>query len=145
MKMSYLSLCLPLLGIVAFTPESVATTYAGQACQSRTVGTALSYSTTGASNPSTSTILIACPATHLNDGGTGPADAVIYFLNDGKTKSCFFDNFNIDTGALGVFTSASGTSRLQFPTLNPTLAFQPYAFNCSLPAGSKVTGFYVDE
>jgi hypothetical protein len=145
MKTSYLSLCLPILGLVAFAPESHATTYAGQACVSKTAGAQLTYLETGAKNLTASAMSIACPAAHVKDGGTAAVDATIYFVNDSKSKTCFLDNFNIDTGSLAIWTSAVGTARLVFPTLNPTLAFQPYVFNCSLPGGSSVNGFYVAE
>jgi len=145
MKTSYLALCLPILGLVALTPESHATTYAGQACVSKTAGAALTYQEAGARNLTTSPMSISCPAAHVKDGGTAAVDATIYFVNDGKPKSCFLDNFNIDTGSLAIWTSAAGTTRLVFPRLNPTLAFQPYVFNCSLPAGSSVNGFFVAE
>jgi len=118
-------------------------TYAGQDCVAKTG--VLTYDNTGAQNNGATAITISCPVPHLKDGGSTAVSPVIYFVNDGKIKSCFFDNFNIDTGNLWSWQSASGISRLAFPALSPTKAWSPYAFNCTLPAGSKVTGYYVGE
>jgi len=145
MKTSGLFICLLSLGTLFLTSESRATTYAGQACQSESAGLPLSYSTTGATNTSSSTIWIGCPTVRANDFGTAAVSAVIYFVNDGRTKTCYLDNFNIDIGSLGVWTSASGVSRLVLPTLSSTLAWQPLVLNCSLPSTSKVTGYFFSE
>jgi hypothetical protein len=119
-------------------------TYPGQDCHGRN-GASLVYLGTGAINNDTSDIYITCPVVRLNDGGTAPVGAVIYFVDDGKTKFCYFDNFNIGTGAYWKWTSASGVGRLAFPQLSPTKQWSPYAFNCRLPGGSQVTGYYVGE
>ncbi len=57
----------------------------------------------------------------------------------------FFDNYNIDTGGLWKWTSKVGKRRLALPRLKVSKRWSPMAFNCSLPAGSKVTGYYVRE
>jgi|GEM_PF-1998906 len=132
-----------LLAVPFLTNTAHAATYAGQDCVAKTG--ALTYDNTGAKNNGAVSIGISCPAVHVKDGGTAAVFPVIYFVNDGKTKSCFFDNFNIDTGGLWGWRSASGVRRLAFPALNPTKAWSPYTFNCSLPAGSKVTGYYISE
>jgi hypothetical protein len=31
------------------------------------------------------------------------------------------------------------------PALTPTKPWSPFTFNCTLPAGSKVTGYYLSE
>ena len=145
MKTSVWSVCLLSLGSMLFASESSATTYAGQSCNSSSAGVSLSYSDFGATNSSSSGISISCPLTRVKDGGTNSVSAVIYFVNDGKTKTCFLDNFSIDTGGLGVWTSVSGVSRMVFPTLSTTLQWQPLTLNCSLPAGSKVNGYFLAE
>lgn len=145
MKTSILSIGLLSLGSMLLGSESSATTYAGQSCESTSPGKSLSYTPTGASNTSGSSMYISCPITRANDFGTAAASAIIYFVNDGLSKSCFFDNFSIDTGNLGIWTSMSGTTRLVFPTLSPTLQWQPFTINCSLPSGSRVNGYFVYE
>lgn len=133
-----------LLMVASFlSTAAYSATYAGQDCVARSGS--LTYLTTGAKNNGSSTIYISCPVARLKDFGTQAVSGVIYFVNDGKNKSCFFDNFNIDTGGLWKWTSASGTRRLAFPVLNPTKQWLPLTFNCSLPAGSHVTGYYINE
>jgi hypothetical protein len=122
--------------------QSQAVTYAGQDCVGRS-GDTLTYDATGAIN-NTKSIYISCPLVHQKDGGTAAAAAVIYFTG-AATKSCFFDNFNIDTGGLWRWTSASATTRMVLPTLTPTKAWSPYALNCYLPQSNKVTGYYIHE
>jgi hypothetical protein len=127
-----------------FMTQAHSATYAGQNCEGRD-GATLRYSTTGATNTTANTVNITCPVVHLKDGGTAGVDSVIYFVNDGKSKSCFFDNFNIDTGGLWGWTTASGVSRVVLPRLSATKAWSPYTFNCTLPSNSKVTGYYINE
>ncbi len=133
-----------LLSIAAATivSEAQAVTYAGQDCVARS-GDTLTYLTTGAYN-TTKAVAISCPIVHVKDGGSAAAAAVIYFTGT-ASKSCYFDNFNIDTGALWRWTSASATNRLVLPVLTPTKAWSPYTLNCSLPKGNKVTGYYINE
>jgi hypothetical protein len=88
---------------------------------------------------------ISCPIVRSNDFGTAAVSAVIYFVNDGLTKTCFLDNFSIDTGGFGLWASASGVSRLVVPTLSSTLQWQPFALNCSLPPTGRVNGYFVSE
>ena len=145
MKIPFLAICLVSLSSLLFASESDATTYAGQACESASAGLPLSYLASGARNSNTSSISISCPITRSNDFGTAAVGAVIYFVNDGLTKLCFLDNFNIDTGSLAVWTSVSGVTRLVSPTLSPTLQWQPLTLNCSLPATSRVNGYAVGE
>ena len=130
--------------LTALNTNAYSATYPGQGCVGR-YGASLYYSTTGAQNTGSSTISISCPVARLKDGGTAGVTPVIYFINDGKTKSCYFDNYNIDTGGLWSWTSASGVRRLALPTLSPTHSWYPLAFNCSLPSQSKVTGYYFSE
>jgi hypothetical protein len=118
-------------------------TYAGQDCVART-GT-LTYLSTGARNNGAGAISISCPFTRTNDGGAAAAAGVIYFVNDGKSKTCFFDNYNIDTGGLWGWRSASAVTRLVTPALAPTKPWSPFVLNCSLPAGSQVTGYFLSE
>lgn len=119
------------------------TTYPGQDCEARTGK--LKYEAYGARNPGTAKINISCPLVRHNDGGSAPATSVVYFANDGKAKTCIFDNFNIDTGAAWGWTAATGVTRLVLPTLTPTKPWSPFVLNCTLPAGSKVTGYYLSE
>jgi hypothetical protein len=78
-----------------------------------------------------------------NDGNSAPAGSVIYFINDGTTRTCFFDNFNIDTGGFAFWTTATNNNpRMVLPTINATKPWSPFALNCNLPAGSKVNGYY---
>jgi hypothetical protein len=119
-------------------------TYAGQDCVAKTG--VLTYDDTGAKNRSTTTAAsISCPYVRLNDGSSAAAGGVIYFTDDGKSKSCFFDNFNIDTGGLWGWRSAAGVTRLAIPALSPTKPWSPFTVNCSLPASSKVIGYYLGE
>jgi hypothetical protein len=134
--------------IILATPFLVSTahsaTYAGQDCVAKTGS--LIYDNTGAKNRSTTVAAsISCPYVRLNDGAASAAGGVVYFTNDGKTKSCFFDNFNIDTGGLWGWRSASGITRLAIPALNPTKPWSPFTLNCTLPASSKVTGYFLSE
>lgn len=139
-----LSLGVILLAGASQLSTADANTFSGQACVSKTSGVQLVYDSTSARNPSTSTINVTCPAPRLKDDGNAPAFAVFYFNNDGTSKTCFFDNFNIGTGTLGVWTSATGTGRLDFPALN-TVAWQPFTFNCSAPANARMTGYFIFE
>lgn len=145
MKTAFSVIGLLTLGGVLLTASSDAATYAGQFCQSRTPGVSLTYTSTGATNNSGAAISISCPLERVKDLGTAAAGATIYFFNDGINKTCYFDNFNIDTGALGIWTSATGTTRLVPPTLTTTLQYQPFTLNCSLPAGGRVHGYYLGE
>ena len=139
------TLLLGLLGLAALSCVGAAhaATYAGQSCQA-TLGT-LTYGSSNARNNAATGAAITCPVTRNRDNTTGPVSPVVYFIEDGKSKTCYFDNFNIDTGNLGVWTSASGTRRLALPTLATTVLFHPLTFNCSLPAGSAVVGYYISE
>ncbi len=128
-------------GLVA--TNTYAATYPGQACQGQSA--TLAYSNTGARNATAAAMSISCPFVRTKDGGTAAAGAVAYFTNDGKTKSCYLDNFSIDSGALLKWSSTSGVTRLVLPTINPTAIWQPFALNCSLPAGSKINGYYFAE
>ena len=136
-------------GLISLTGALLSTnaysaTYAGQDCVAKN-GASLRYDSTGAKNNGTSTIHIACPVVRHKDGGTAPVYSVMYFKDDGKNKTCFFDNYNIDTGYLWKWTSKTGVRRLAMPKISPTKRWSPYAFNCSLPAKSKITGYYVSE
>lgn len=135
------------LGSALFAQESSAATYAGQSCQSRTSGAPLAYGTHGASNSGSNTILITCPATRTFDmvGGEGNIDGTIYFVNDGRSKTCVFENFDINTGGFGLWHSLTGVRRLAFPSLYPGRRWSPLTFNCTLPAGSTVVGYTVIE
>ncbi len=141
---SALSMSVVLVGAMLLGKADAAT-YAGQACESRTSGVSLAYLNSGARNLSGSPMSITCPLTRNNDLNVAAATAVVYFVNDGQTKTCFFDNFNIDSGGLGIWTSGSAIARLQPPTIATTLRYQPFALNCSLPAGSQVNGYYLGE
>ncbi len=141
---SALSMSVLVVGAM-FLGKADAATYAGQACESRTSGVSLSYVSSGARNLSGAPMSITCPLTRNNDLNVAAATAVAYFVNDGQSKTCFFDNFNIDTGGLGIWTSGSATGRLQLPTIATTLRYQPFTLNCSLPAGSQVNGYYLGE
>lgn len=129
---------------IALSTNAHSATYPGQDCQARS-GASLQYETTGARNTRSSTVSIACPLDRLKDGGTAAVAGVFYFVDDGKTKTCFLDNFNIDTGGTWKWTSRSGVRRLVLPVLTPTKAWSPLVFNCSLPPNSKVTGYYISE
>jgi len=143
MKGSILAFGLLSLGAALFTPEVEASTYAGHGCDTRSL--VLTKVRTGARNNNASAIAISCPLVRNSDGGTGTARSVIYFTNDGKSKSCFFDNYNIDTGGLGIWTGGSAVTRLALPPLVTTLRWQPLVLNCTLPAGSHVTGYALGE
>lgn len=145
MKTAFSVMGLLTLGGVLLTASSDAATYAGQFCQSRTPGVSLTYTSSGATNNSASQILITCPLVRTKDFGTAAAAPTIYFVNDGITKTCFFDNFNIDTGSLGIWTTATGAARLVPPVLTTTLQYQPFTLNCTLPSGGRVNGYYLGE
>lgn len=146
-KTLILALCLLPLGGALFVQEASAATYAGQSCQSRTDGASLAYRTHGAVNGGSGIILITCPATRALDfvGGEGDIDGTIYFVNDGRSKTCVFENFDIDTGGFGLWHSVTGVRRLAFPSLYPGRRWSPLTFNCTLPAGSTVIGYTVVE
>jgi hypothetical protein len=136
--------CLLVLGSgVFFAPQSEAVTYPGQACQSRTPGSPLTY-VYGARNNNVSSVEITCPVTRTRDNGTAAVTAAVYFSNDGVSKTCRLENFNINTGTAGVWTSRTEVRRLEL-TLPSTLQWFPLAFYCSLPARSQIMGYYVSE
>ena len=141
--MNRISAGLMATGLFVFAMNANAATYPAQDCVAKSG--ALTYSSTNATNYGASAIGISCPFARMKDGSTTAAGAVAYFNNDGKTKSCFLDNYSIDTGGLLRWTSASGVTRLVLPAINPTSAWQPMVLNCSLPAGSRVHGYYLSE
>ena len=142
--MKKLVFCVLISAGTLLTSNVYSATYPGQACEKK-FGGELYRTSTYAQNTSSSTINITCPFDRLKDGGTGSATAVVYFVNEGKNKTCYFDNFNIDTGGLGKWTSTSGVRRLVLPKINPTIRWSPFVINCSLPPNSKITGYYLAE
>lgn len=135
--------CLLALSSLYFMPDAEAATYPGQACISQQAGAPLTYGY-GAKNKNSHPVSISCPITRVRDNGTSLVNAVIYFVNDGQSKICNLQNFDIDTGGSGHGVHAIGVRRLVFPVLAPT-KYQPLAIYCSLPAGSQVTGYAVGE
>jgi hypothetical protein len=144
MKTLISSICLLSLGSLFLVSESDAATYAGQACESRSAGLGLTYTSYGATNNNSSTIYITCPATRIRDDSTAAVSSSIYFVNDGRSKTCYFENFNINTGGVGLWAGKTEARRLEF-SLPATLRWYPYTFNCTLPAGSRVNGYHVGE
>ncbi len=139
----FLPFVITLAGIILST-NVYSATYPGQACQPQR-GKQIYYDFTGAKNTGNTYMWVSCPLTRHNDSGTGGIAPVFYFVNDGKLKTCYLDNVNIDTGYVWKWTSRRAVRRLALPVLSPTKAWSPVVFNCQLPPGSKVTGYYIAE
>jgi len=135
--------CLLALSSLYLLPDAEAATYPGQACISLQAGAPLTYGY-GATNKNSHPLSISCPITRVRDNDTAAVNAVIYFVDDGRSKNCNLQNFDIDEGTSGHGVHAIGVRRLPFPVLTPT-KYQPLAIYCSLPAGSQVTGYAVGE
>ena len=138
-----LALLLVASSSVLFTARSEAATYPGTACVSRTPGAQLSY-VYGARNSNASSVEITCPVARVKDNGTARVSSAVYFSNDGRSKTCRLENFNINSGTAGVWTTRVEVRRLEL-TLPSTLQWYPLAFYCSLPAGSQINGYHVSE
>ena len=133
---------------MALSGVSFAETYPAQFCQERIVGQPnLGYSRVGIMNVGsrTRTTPIVCPVVRSKDNRNGDIDPVIYFIEDGISKTCTFDVINLNNGTVWKFTTKTGTRRLQHPRLTGAFRFLPLAFNCELPRFSQVSGYYINE
>jgi hypothetical protein len=146
MKTLIVTLCMAFAGSFLLTPgQADAATYPAHSCISKDETKPLDYLAYSARVPHANGVLIACSPARIKDSGTAGADAVIYFTNDGRTKFCTFENYNINTGGAGVWVSANGIRRLAFPRLTSTLQWYPFSIQCLVPQFSVVTGFAVIE
>jgi hypothetical protein len=146
MKTLIATLCMAFAGSVLLAPQQAdAATYPAHSCMSKDETKPLDYIAYSAQTRHVGGTLIACSPARIKDSGTARADAVIYFTDDGRTKFCTFENYDINTGRAGIWTSANGVRRIAFPSLASTLRWYPFSIQCLMPQFSVVTGFAVLE
>ena len=128
--------------MLAFDAE--AGTYPGQACVSTSPGYSVQAQRFGSRNDNAIPIWVTCPIHKQINVPSSMVIADVYFTNDDKFKLCYLDGFNIDTGGLSIWTSATGVTRLTLPTLRH-IQRQALALTCLVPVSGQVNGYIARE